>query len=94
MQMIVGNSPVYTVGNRKDLDELFVKQKFESSLGVLIDFGIIISQLVIDYFPLGIINSHFSLLPEWRGADSITFAILSGQDKNRGQLNAACRENG
>jgi methionyl-tRNA formyltransferase len=28
---------------------------------------------------LGIINSHFSLLPEWRGADPITFAILSGQ---------------
>jgi len=30
---------------------------------------------------LGIINSHFSLLPEWRGADPITFSILSGQQR-------------
>lgn len=29
---------------------------------------------------MGIINSHFSLLPEWRGADPISFAILSGQN--------------
>ncbi|HET6925149.1 MAG TPA: formyltransferase family protein [Candidatus Saccharimonadales bacterium] len=50
-----------------------------SKLGVLIDFGIIVSQKVIDSFPLGIVNSHFSLLPEWRGADPITFSILSGQ---------------
>src|SRR5262249_45964550 len=42
-------------------------------------FGIIVSQKTIDYFPLGIINSHFSLLPQWRGADPITFSILSGQ---------------
>jgi methionyl-tRNA formyltransferase len=48
---------------------------------VLIDFGIIVAQDVIDSFELGIVNSHFSLLPEWRGADPITFSILSGQDK-------------
>jgi methionyl-tRNA formyltransferase len=48
-------------------------------VAVLIDFGIIVSQAVIDYFELGIVNSHFSLLPELRGADPITFAILSGQ---------------
>jgi methionyl-tRNA formyltransferase len=50
-------------------------------VGVVIDYGFIINQDVIDYFPLGIINSHFSLLPEWRGADPITFAILSGQQQ-------------
>jgi methionyl-tRNA formyltransferase len=49
-------------------------------LGIVIDYGFIINQDVIDYFPLGIVNSHFSLLPEWRGADPITFAILSGQE--------------
>lgn len=71
--------PVYTVEDRKQLDELFNTASFDSRLGVLIDFGIIISQHVINYFPLGILNSHFSILPEWRGADPITFAILSGQ---------------
>ncbi len=72
--------PVYTASNKAELDELFAKQKFESEVGALIDFGIIVSQKVIDYFPLGIINSHFSILPQWRGADPITFAVLSGQD--------------
>src|SRR5687768_5450622 len=66
---------VYTAGNRRELDELFTGNPVRSSLAVLIDFGIIVSRQIIDYFPLGIINSHFSLLPEWRGADPITFAI-------------------
>jgi methionyl-tRNA formyltransferase len=73
--------PIKTVTSRRELDELIKSQPFHSRLGVLIDFGIIVSQRAIDYFPLGIVNSHFSLLPEWRGADPITFAILSGQEK-------------
>jgi methionyl-tRNA formyltransferase len=72
-------APVYSVGNKRGLDELVTKQAFKSHLAILIDFGIIVSQTVIDAFPLGIINSHFSVLPEWRGADPISFAILSGQ---------------
>ncbi len=71
--------PVHTVSSKAELSELVSKKPFKSTLGVLIDFGIIVSQDVIDYFPLGIINSHFSILPEWRGADPITFSILSGQ---------------
>jgi methionyl-tRNA formyltransferase len=74
------NLPIYTVENRKDLNLLFEEARFESRLGILIDFGIIISQDVINYFPMGIINSHFSVLPQWRGADPITFSILSGQE--------------
>jgi methionyl-tRNA formyltransferase len=71
--------PISTVSKRVDLSELIATKPFQSKLGVLIDFGIIVGQDAIDYFPLGIINSHFSVLPEWRGADPITFAILSGQ---------------
>lgn len=70
---------MHTVSNRKELSELIGSNPFKSKLAILIDFGIIVGQDVIDYFPMGIINSHFSLLPEWRGADPITFAILSGQ---------------
>jgi len=71
--------PVETAENKLQLDELVSKRLFKSRVGVLIDFGIIVSQKVIDYFPLGIVNSHFSILPQWRGADPITFAVLSGQ---------------
>jgi methionyl-tRNA formyltransferase len=70
---------VLPVTDKKSLDDLMATQPVSSQLGVLIDFGIIVSQAVIDYFPLGIVNSHFSLLPEWRGADPITFSLLSGQ---------------
>ncbi|HEY9713519.1 MAG TPA: methionyl-tRNA formyltransferase [Chroococcales cyanobacterium] len=71
--------PLRTAATRAALDALMAERPFQSQLAVLIDFGVIVSQRVIDYFSKGIINSHFSLLPEWRGADPITFAILSGQ---------------
>ena|SRR3989344_5012251 len=65
----------------QELDDLTSRVDFKSRVGVIVDYGVIVSQSVIDIFPLGIINSHFSLLPEWRGADPITFTVLSGQDE-------------
>jgi methionyl-tRNA formyltransferase len=70
---------IVEVANKKETTEKVARAGFKSRLGVLIDFGIIVEQSVIDGFPLGIVNSHFSLLPQWRGADPITFSILSGQ---------------
>lgn len=72
---------VYTPASRQELAGLFQKERFNSQLGLVVDYGLIIPQGVIDSFRLGIVNSHFSLLPQWRGADPITFAILSGQEK-------------
>lgn len=80
MSAVADNTSVYTVSNKRELDELVASDTLGNSpLGVLIDFGIIVSQNVIDSFEYGIINSHFSLLPELRGADPISFAVLSGQ---------------
>jgi methionyl-tRNA formyltransferase len=73
--------PLFLASNKQELTELLGTKPFKSRLGVLVDFGIIVEKAVIDYFPLGIINSHFSLLPRWRGADPITFAILEGDTK-------------
>lgn len=76
------NSPcgrLITVSNKAELSAAVSEAGFTSRIGIVIDFGIIITQDVIDSFPLGIVNSHFSLLPQWRGADPITFSILSGQ---------------
>ncbi len=75
--------PVYFANTRGELDALLNKEQFKSKLGLIVDYGVIVSQKAIDYFELGIINSHFSLLPRWRGADPITFAILAG-DKETG----------
>jgi len=70
---------IYTPNDSAELDTLFDTKPLKSQIGLVIDYGILISKSVIDYFPLGIVNSHFSILPEWRGADPISFAILSGQ---------------
>lgn len=71
--------PVVEVSTKSELSQKIAEQNFSSQLGVLIDFGIIVRQDVINSFELGIVNSHFSLLPDLRGADPITFSILSGQ---------------
>jgi methionyl-tRNA formyltransferase len=71
----------HTPNNKAELSERFATRPFTSQLGIVIDYGIIINKDVIDYFHYGIVNSHFSLLPEWRGADPITFSILSGQQQ-------------
>lgn len=73
------NVPYITTSTKAELTNLFAKSTYRSHIGVVIDYGIIIDQVVIDFFELGIVNSHFSLLPQWRGADPITFSILSGQ---------------
>ncbi len=75
------NLPVETAPDKHTLSSLIATKSFQSRLGVLIDFGIIVNEDVINHFPLGIVNSHFSLLPRWRGADPISFAILNGDDK-------------
>jgi methionyl-tRNA formyltransferase len=72
---------IIEVSNKKETTQKIADAGFASQLALLIDFGIIVEQKAIDIFPLGIINSHFSLLPQWRGADPITFSILSGQAK-------------
>lgn len=75
------NINTFFANNKNELDELFQNKSYTSKIGVLIDYGVIVSNKVIDNFEFGILNSHFSLLPEWRGADPITFSILSGQEK-------------
>ena len=68
-----------TPQNKQELSELFSQKRFKSPLGLVVDYGLIIPADVIEGFEKGIVNSHFSLLPQLRGADPITFAILSGQ---------------
>ncbi len=71
--------PHYTASNSSEVSVLLAEKPFKSPLGVVVDFGIILSEEVNKAFPKGLLNSHFSLLPQWRGADPISFAILSGQ---------------
>lgn len=49
--------------------------------GVLVSYGNIIPQNIIDLFTPGIINVHPSLLPEYRGPTPIETAIANGDSK-------------
>jgi methionyl-tRNA formyltransferase len=46
---------------------------------VVVGYGQIIPQNVIDLAPLGIINVHASLLPKYRGAGPVQWAIVNGE---------------
>jgi methionyl-tRNA formyltransferase len=81
LRFVAQDTPVFCVSSRAELDTLIEQKKFTSKLGILIDFGILVSQRTINSFEKGIINSHFSLLPELRGPDPISFAILEGRQK-------------
>ena len=50
-------------------------------VGVLVSFGMIIPQSIIDIFTPGIINVHPSLLPTYRGPSPIESAIKNGDKK-------------
>ena len=79
MQAVDDRLKVFTTDKKSELDDLIATKNFKSTVAVLIDFGIIVSNKVIEHFDKGIVNSHFSLLPYLRGADPISFAILEGK---------------
>ena len=56
-------------------------QNFENPMGVLVSFGRIIPQEIIDLFTPAIVNVHPSLLPKYRGPSPIESAILNGDAK-------------
>lgn len=60
------------------IDEL---RAFKADVAVLAAYGRIVSQAIIDLFPLGIINIHPSLLPQYRGPTPIESAILNGDSE-------------
>jgi methionyl-tRNA formyltransferase len=53
-------------------------QEINADAGVLVAYGKIVPQSIIDLFPQGIINFHPSLLPKLRGPSPIESAILNG----------------
>jgi methionyl-tRNA formyltransferase len=48
---------------------------------VVVGYGQMIPQSVIDLVPLGIINVHASLLPRYRGAGPVQWAIVRGETR-------------
>jgi methionyl-tRNA formyltransferase len=70
--------PVFTPINFKDPDE---REKFaahEADVAVVVAYGLLLPQTILDGTRLGCYNGHASLLPRWRGAAPIQRAIMAG----------------
>lgn len=67
-------------------------QAFDSPVGVLVSFGKIIPQSIIDLFTPGIINVHPSLLPLYRGPSPIESAIANRDGKTGVSIMQLTRE--
>lgn len=63
------------------LDQKFVQslQEINPQLIVLISYGLILPAAVVNLPPLGAINLHPSLLPKYRGAAPIEWALINGE---------------
>lgn len=70
--------PVLQPANLKTEAALQELQSFQADLMVVVAFGMILPQAVLDATPYGCINVHGSILPRWRGAAPIQRSIIAG----------------
>jgi methionyl-tRNA formyltransferase len=76
------NIPVYQPEKiRKDPIALEKIKKIDPELNVVVAYGQIIPKSIFDYPVYNSINVHFSLLPKYRGASPVQWAVLNGEQK-------------
>jgi methionyl-tRNA formyltransferase len=82
---LVNNLPVYTPKSiRKDTELIkVIRDTLKPDIIVVVAFGQILPSEVLNIPSLGCINLHFSLLPKYRGAAPVSWAIING-DKDTG----------
>jgi methionyl-tRNA formyltransferase len=73
--------PVYQPRSLKDDEVVALIDSFQADLMVVVAYGLIIPQNILDLPKHGCWNIHASLLPRWRGAAPIHRAILAGDEQ-------------
>lgn len=71
-------SEVRTPKNFRDPADVEALAELAPDLIVVVAYGVILPQSVLDIPSLGCVNVHASLLPRWRGAAPIQRAIMAG----------------
>ncbi len=64
--------------NFKEAEAKQILEDYDADLMIVVAYGLLLPQSVLDTPKLGCINIHASLLPRWRGAAPIQRAILAG----------------
>src|ERR1700761_1219915 len=70
--------PVLTPATLKTPEALEEFRAHQADAAVVVAYGMILPQAILDMPPLGCFNLHASLLPRWRGAAPINRAIMAG----------------
>jgi methionyl-tRNA formyltransferase len=73
--------PIFQPENINEQSFIDLFQKLNPEMVVVAAFGKILPKVIIDFPPLGCLNIHPSLLPKYRGAAPINWAIINGETK-------------
>lgn len=69
--------PVLTP-ERLDADTIAAIRTYECDYALVVAYGKIFPEALIESFPHGVLNVHYSLLPKYRGATPMEAALLAG----------------
>lgn len=75
------NIPVYQPQTLKNEDEQAQLRALAPEVIIVVAYGKLLPKAVLDIPPHGCINVHGSLLPRWRGAAPIQWAVMAGDQK-------------
>ena len=70
--------PVFTPKSLRSAEEQDVFASLEADVAIVVAYGLLLPQAILDAPRLGCYNGHASLLPRWRGAAPIQRAIMAG----------------
>lgn len=79
VQALAYGIPVYQPEKVKDPAFVEILRNLQPEVIVVIAFGQILSRDILDLPPYGCINIHASLLPKYRGAAPIQWAVIDGE---------------
>lgn len=70
--------PVFTPATLKTSEAAEQIASHQADVAVVVAYGMILPQAILDLPELGCLNLHASLLPRWRGAAPIQRAVMAG----------------
>lgn len=74
------NLPLYQPEKIKNEDFLHTVRELAPDICIVVAYGKILPQILLDIPPMGFLNVHTSLLPKYRGAAPIQHALLNGEE--------------
>ena len=73
--------PLFQPTKVKTPEALEEFRSHKAEVAVVVAYGRILPQTFLETFPKGAINVHFSLLPKYRGAAPVNWAIVNGEER-------------